>query len=183
MIDCFSRGCGVRRRTVCDAEVDADTTPAIITVAGNADLHRERQRAIKVHGFHGESQHLFLASFPLTFFFFHRGPLLYLRRVAFSPRSDSFYHSEYWIGRASISGQCHVESIGHGRVSPFAIKLSLSLVGETTLFFALCERTIAFSINRCKHIVRLFAKLNCQIRTAVFFWGELLPHWEKYLVR
>ena len=68
VIDCFSRGCGVQRRTVCDAEVDADTTPAIITVAGNADLHRERQRAIKVHGFHGESQHLFLA-FLLTFFF------------------------------------------------------------------------------------------------------------------
>jgi len=48
--------------------VEADTTPAIITVAGNADLHRERQPAIKVHGFHGESRRLFL-SLPVTFFF------------------------------------------------------------------------------------------------------------------
>ncbi|EFN62235.1 hypothetical protein EAG_12398 [Camponotus floridanus] len=36
------------------SEVETDTIPAIITVAGNADLHRERQPAIKVHGFHAD---------------------------------------------------------------------------------------------------------------------------------
>lgn len=44
---------------------DRSTTPAVI----NADLHRERQPAIKVHGFHGESQqHLYFHLFSVSVF-------------------------------------------------------------------------------------------------------------------
>lgn len=76
--------------TVCDVQKDSlrhrggngHIIPAIITVAGNADLHWERQPAIKVHGFHGESQHLFPSS-PLTFFF-HCVLFICLRHAVFS---------------------------------------------------------------------------------------------------
>lgn len=44
-------------------------------VAGNADLHRERQPAIKVHGFHGESYSYHL------FFYYYR--MLYITETEY----------------------------------------------------------------------------------------------------
>lgn len=55
--------------------------PAVITVAENADLHRERQPAIKVHGFHGESRYLFLSSLRTALFSLHASSLPFPRVV------------------------------------------------------------------------------------------------------
>lgn len=87
------------------------STPAVITVAENADLHRERQPAIKVHGFHGESRHLFLSSLRIALFSFARLSALPSRRVSFHSESAREL-------RCFSAGQRHVESIGYGHTTP-----------------------------------------------------------------
>ncbi|KYN23449.1 hypothetical protein ALC57_04323 [Trachymyrmex cornetzi] len=91
------------RSIICDAEVDADTTPAIITVAGNADLHRERQRAIKVHGFHANMMAFLMAAPAFIVYarlilfllcYFHTNSLLH---KLFEFRSFSFFDEKKFL--------------------------------------------------------------------------------------
>lgn len=156
----FSRDCWVWRKkkkgqSVTKWSGSGHRIPAIITVAGNADLHRERQPAIKVHGFHGESQHLFL-SFLVMFFF----AVLALMLRDCSP-VEFFFHFKYRFDKvASVSGQCQWNQLA----TDASLPLQLSSYAGKTISWALWHFLL----------IKLLDFLNFRIIFIIYYLNSII---------
>lgn len=142
---CVPRGRRAKRKHS-DAEAGADTTSPAITVAENADLHRERQPAIKVHGFHGESRRLFLS----TGIFPRPASLPPSRRCANRSSSRPGFLSYSRPNRVRPPDQRHRGIELYVTYSPCVSYLAFRVARQR-----LCERAVLLFISR-----RIFGLFN-----------------------